>query len=117
MRKRSVVKIDKQEYTIKELTVKEIIEILSTTQFGDEEPKTQVESLFGFGNFIDKIINVGFEGGINREALIELAPSELNEIYLAFKDANSHFFVAAQYLKLGEVLQQMTQNFIKDFSS
>ncbi len=87
MRRIKTIKVNDYEITIKELRVKDYIELMKALEAGSviEDPK-----LLG----ID----------ISKEQLYDLAPSELKIIWEAFKEVNEVFFEIAQTVKLREAL-------------
>jgi hypothetical protein len=128
MRRRSVVKLDDTEYTVKELTVKEIIELFSSSQFdgggstSSNAPKKGLgkflidPELFGIGFFFKNLLTLTIAEPVKVEDLMKYAPSELNQLYEAFREVNSHFFDLAQTLKLGETVRKMVEGLSRDFS-
>lgn len=105
MRKRKTVKIDDLEITVMELRVKDAIEIYEEieSEKGLEDIRKQVEQ------FLPRAIN------IDVEALKEFAPSELKELYEAFREVNAVFFEAARSLGLGSLLSEIKKAMLKDF--
>lgn len=119
MRQRASIKIDSTEYVIKELTMKEIISLLSEKQTPEEAsvgPVNFEKSLFGLGPFLDRLIELAFENNVTRERLMEHTPSELKQVYDTFKEVNAPFFEAAQFLNLGETLHKITVQLLANFS-
>lgn len=127
MRKRTIVKIDKKEYTVKELTVREIISLLTENKLFDEsdsDPGDDVEEtagskfsrLLGITGYIRQMIEVSFDG-LDVEELVDMAPSEIAELFAAFKEVNSHFFVIAQTMELGDQLVMVGRELLKEFST
>jgi hypothetical protein len=119
MRQRASIKIDSTEYVIKELTMKEILSLLSDKQEPKEttDPADFEKSLFGLGPFLDRLIELAFENNVSRERLMEHTPSELKQIYNTFKEVNAPFFEVAQYLNLGETLHKITVQLLESFST
>lgn len=106
MRKRKTVKIDEKEITVLELRVKDAIEIYEEMGSGDkglEDLRTQIEK------FLPKAIDIDIE------VLTEFAPSELKELYEAFREVNAVFFEAAGSLGLGSLLSEIKNSMLKDF--
>jgi len=105
MRKRETIKLDDKEITIKELTVKQIIEI-------GEKIANPGEAKQG-GNDFDLIkdafkehLALGVEG-IAFDEIMELAPSEIKTIYTKFKEVNGVFFEVAGQMGLLDLLQRI----------
>jgi hypothetical protein len=107
MRKRKTITIDKKEITVLELRVKDAIEIYEEIESGKglEDLREQVEK------FLPRATD------INVEALKEFAPSELKELYEAFKEVNAVFFEAVGSLGLGSLLSEIKKAILKDFAN
>ena len=119
MRMRTTVKIDGVEYVIKELTVEEIIGLLSDDQSKEMENKTPAtieENLFGFGPLLDRIISLAFESHIKRVDLMKLAPSEIKILVDGFKEVNSNFLATARLLKMDEIILKIVGRLSNAFS-
>jgi len=105
MRKRETIKIDDKEITIKELTVKQIIEI-------GEKVANPGEAKAGLSDFdmikdaFKEHLALGVEG-IAFDDLVELAPSELKTIYEKFKEVNGVFFEVAEQVGILDLLQRI----------
>jgi len=123
LRRTSTVKIDDDEYTVKELTVREIVTLFSNQQFNnggspDDQQNKPILSpeLFGIGPFLDHLLELAIAEKPKKEDLQKYAPSELKILYDAFKDVNSHFFEVAQKMKLGQLLDQIMTEVSKSFT-
>lgn len=110
MRKQEPMKIDNKEITVRELTVREILEVAELKSIASNNELTL--SLFKkeFGNYLPKAIT-----GIEFDELLDLAPSELKEIYDKFLELNSVFFDVARSAGLGELLGQLKAAAQRDF--
>jgi hypothetical protein len=126
MRLQSSIKIDEKEYNVRELTVKEIIQIFSGTVLSDKsnlsekEEKEEIDAFAIIDDFIgDSGILKSFIAlaipNVKIKDLIELAPSELMKIWDKIKEVNPHFFVLAQQLRLGEMLTSATIEVLRSF--
>lgn len=133
-RKREVVKIDGKEYCFKELTVIEIIELVSDNELfrailkGDVEDSSETASTEpkakenkGFlGDFSDifsifkKVAEKSADFKI--EELKNLAPSEIRLLYDGFKKANSDFFFILEKLGIQEMLFNLKDQAVATFS-
>lgn len=105
MRKRKTIKIDEREITVLELRVKDAIEIYEEIESkkGLEDIRKQVEQ------FLPRTINIDIE------VLTTFAPSELKELYEAFREVNAVFFEAVQALGLDSLLNEIKKSILKDF--
>ena len=108
MRKRNVIKIDDKEITVKELTVKEIISIGNKLTSESKEGFDSIKAVFG------EHFAVGIEG-ISFPELWDLAPSELDQIYKAFKEVNHVFFQVARQAGLIEMIETIKEALKQDF--
>lgn len=110
LRMRKEVSITKTwKVIVKEFTTAEVFTLLSF----DKLPKDQ--SLESFTGQIQTYLPICLEGA-TLEQLKELPPSKLQEIWVAFKECNSVFFVVAQAMGLGELGERLRSAFVKDFS-
>jgi len=132
-RKREVVKIDDKEYTIKELTVEEIINISSGSVFfsgllkddgvgkQDESEKDKKKS-----DLLDNMDIVTIMSDLNRvmetccdfksKDLVKLAPSQIREIYNGFKKVNSDFLSCLKALGVAEAFINIKDAALSRFS-
>ena len=104
MRKSKVVKIDKQEITVRELTVRDFIELIDSV--GESTTKENLGKQIA--TFLPKASD------LTMEKAKDMAPSELKEIYEAFKEVNEVFFETAQQLGLGVLLTNVKETIMKD---
>jgi hypothetical protein len=119
MRKRKTIKIDEKEITVLEVKVSDILEILGL----QEEKKADGKISEGPGDQLKDLVAIirkylpQFVQNITLEDMIDMAPSEIEQVYNAFKEVNSTFFSLAQRLKLGEMLERMKDAIIADCSA
>ena len=108
MRKRKTIKVDSREITVKELMVKEIMDI-----FND---MTSIEgnSMAGFADEIKKILPLATD--LTLDDLYTMAPSEIKEIYDAIKEVNAVFFDLAESLGIAKMLEGVKNSIVSDFS-
>jgi hypothetical protein len=104
MRKIKSFKIDDKELTVKELRVRDILQILNGTD-GDVDIISQLESL------MPKIVD-----GLSFEELIDFAPSEIQQIVEVMKEVNDDFLALSRRLGLDNVLKEFVEAITKDFS-
>jgi hypothetical protein len=106
MRKSKTIKIDEKEIDIKELRVKDILEIFD--MFGQE----------GIGDLENQIQTFlpMFTKDISLEDLKSMAPSEINQIVDAAKEVNSYFLSIARRLGLGKLIKDFQEAIMTDFS-
>lgn len=109
MRQRKVVKIDEREITVKEMTIAEIMTVI--TDF-TEMKSTGIDD---FKQQIDKILPMVSD--ISLEDILKLAPSEAKEIYDTVREVNAVFFDLAENIGLQKILGDLKSSIISDFSS
>lgn len=102
MRKLKTIKIDDREITVKELRVSDII------------------GLFGSGQSPD-VMSVVAEAlprcsDVTLEDLKDMAPSEIETIYEAFREVNAVFFKVAGQMGLDAILEELKASIRKEFS-
>jgi len=130
MRQRATVKIDDKEYTVKELTVKEIVELVSNYKFDGsrpevlkDDPEGELDAQLGEHGFtilgifggVKELVDLGLEGA-SIEDLYKMTPSEIDTIFQKFKEINSHFFDLAQKVNLGETVLRVLNEILTNFS-
>jgi len=126
MRLQKSIKIDNKEYTAKELTVKEILDLLSGSVGGSNSQKseeTQQEKqlvqilgdFFGETGQLRQFMDIALPNTKITD-LIELAPSEIKEIWDIVKEVNTHFFEVAQKMEIPQTLLGMAKELLTDFS-
>lgn len=101
MRKREIVKIDDKEITVKELTVREVLDIFN----GLSDSTNIKETLLGD---LPKMTDA------TAEELLEMAPSDLETLVEAAKRVNASFFKIAQQAGLGKMLERILETFRLD---
>lgn len=123
MRRSKTFKIDgyEQQIEIKEMTVREIIELAQTGDgklFAKDngEGETKGGTLadlrdFIATDFLPKCTNLKIED------LLDLTPSAIEEIFDKFKEVNSAFFAMAGKTGLAEFGKNIKQAIINDFSA
>ena len=115
MRKRKTIKIDTREITVKELTVREILEILD--EAGVQETKSEDKSKDGLQDLkglVEKHLAKATDATL--EEFKNMAPSEIKEVFEAFREVNAVFFAAARQAGLGTFMGRIKAALIKDLS-
>lgn len=122
-RKRVVKKIDGKEYELKELTVINIIDLIQNFNFFQEEKPEEnkkeeniidTENIVSIISFLEKVLKVSADFDIND--LKTLSPSEIRILFEAFKEVNSDFFLLLQKTNLLEVIQNIQEAMMENFS-
>ncbi len=112
MRKTETFKIEGYEksFTVKELTVKEIISLTSSDLLGGDASIASLKE-----NFETRLLPIC--SNIEMSDLAEMAPSEIVHIWDKFKSVNSDFFEIARKAGLDSILTKLKEALIADFSS
>jgi len=120
MRKREVIKIDAREYTIKELTVEEIIELTQGSVFFSDTLKGNEKQKLPDSDEIGRV-----KGDLKRvmekccdftpDDLVKLAPSEINTLYDKFKEVNSDFLSFLKTMGVTEILGNIKELVLNRF--
>lgn len=136
-RKREVVKIDDKEYTIKELTVGEIIDITQGSVFfsgplkGDgvggkdkskekkgkkEEKKSEdlAGEISSIMTDLERVMKTCCDFG--PKDMIKLTPSQIRELYDGFKKVNADFLSSLKALGVAEALVNIRDVALNRFS-
>lgn len=104
----SSITIDDRRYEVRELTVKQILEIL------------QDESLTGQGSTIAEI-KQGLEDHLDKatdltlDQMQDMAPSEIKQVYDKFKEVNATFFEVARSVGLEKLVSELIEQISEDF--
>jgi len=110
MRKVKTFKIEgyDQTFEIRELKVKEILDLFqkADTALADLNSFRQVF----INEILERCTNIKFED------LLEMSPSEVEEIWNQFREVNKAFFDLAHKMGLTELLEQIQKAIIKDLS-
>jgi hypothetical protein len=106
MRKTKRLKIDNEEITVRELTVRQIYGLIDG---GEEAAEASFAARF------DEFLSLATD--LKKEKAMDMAPSELNEVWEAFREVNAAFFSIMAKLGLAEILQkEMGKIFSEEFA-
>ncbi|WP_153306038.1 hypothetical protein [Desulfatiglans anilini] len=111
MRRHKVVKIDDREITVKELKIKDFIEIMEAVE-ANEKAGGEKKSLT---ELIDDYLSRATDARLMD--FCEMAPSELQSIWDAFKEVNAAFFGMAQTLGLGKMAVEFKEIITQELKS
>ena len=100
MRKEEKLKIGDKELLVKELKVSQIIKI--TKKFPDFEGKNLEEIMVVLQGIVPMCVE-----GIKVDEIMDMTPSEMKELYDAFKKANEVFFEMLDKVGLLETLARV----------
>lgn len=107
MRKRKTIKIDDREITVKELTPRDILDILD----GVDESNLKTGDLAALlDKHLDKAVDLKFDD------FLDIPPSEIKNIYDAFREVNSVFFELAGQMGMSQILVRAKEAFVQDVS-
>jgi len=109
MRKHEVIEVDGKRITVSELKVKDILSLI--TGEGGKLGAVKVSEIV---RRAQDVIPLAVDCPL--EELQELAPSELEEVWEAFKRVNAVFFRLADALGLAGVLKELKNSAAKVFS-
>lgn len=112
MRKHKTVKIDNREIAIKELRVRDILDIFNAAGKSTEGAQDDLALFMGiFREHLPKVTDVA------PEDLLELAPSEIKVLLAAFEEVNEDFFGLARRLGIDQILVRLREAILADFSA
>lgn len=128
-RKRKVVEIDEKKYTVKELTIAEIIDLTENSIFFSDtlkeketdeqrEPMTrkeQVKELMSMFTDVGKVMEISCDFTVGD--LKKLTPSQVREIYDKWREVNSDFFEIVKVLGVTEALKILREVALENFSN
>jgi hypothetical protein len=110
MRKHEVIEIDGKKITVSELKVKDILSL-----FQGEDGKLGSVKVSDIISRAKDVLPLTVDCPVDE--LTEFAPSELEEIWEAFKRVNAVFFKLAGALGLTGVLEDLKNSAVRIFSS
>jgi len=119
MKKQITVEIDSKRFTISELTVKQIIDLSSSAKIGNTIAILSENKMVNiFANFTEELkIIMEKCCDFNLEDLEKLAPSEVKQLFEAFKEVNADFLLILREVgilpALVKIKDQMAANFLK----
>lgn len=121
MKKQITVQIESKRFTISELTVEQIIELSTSTKIGDDFSMLVGEGMplaKIFTNFTEELkIILEKSCDFSLEDLKQLAPSEIKQLFEAFKEVNADFLLLLREVgvipALVKIKEQMAANFLK----
>ena len=121
MRIRKTVKIDDREYVIRELTVREIINLFQETiDKASEAGAEKTTDITFFKEEVERFLKIAVEGGFKTEDLMDMAPSEIDLLFQEFKEVNEVFFRIARSVGIEKTVMKMLDELraliLKDFS-
>ncbi|MDX9785447.1 MAG: hypothetical protein RBT11_01630 [Desulfobacterales bacterium] len=105
-RKIKVIKIDDLEITIRELRIKDIIELVEAA-----DRKKDAGPMETLKEYLPRLTD------LDPEKAIGMAPSELKEVIEAAREVNSDFFDAARAMGAGKILAELRASLERDFSA
>ncbi len=119
MKKQVTVQIESKRFTISELTVKQIIELSSSAKIGNTLAvlsENKMANIFAsFSEELKIILEKCCDFGLGD--LEELAPSEVKQLFDAFKEVNADFLLILREVgilpALVRIKDQMAANFLK----
>ena len=97
MRKRKTIKIDDSEFTIIELTVRQVWDLVNTADKQDDVGS------------VERLLQQACPE-LTREKAMGMAPSELDQIWQAFKEVNAVFLELARAAGLETALIEAIKN-------
>lgn len=114
MKQRGIVKIDDEEITVKELTVKELLFIASKLGWISVSEEFDIPE----GKDLDILdLLILLSSDIKKSSLILLAPSELEKIGRSFLDVNKATLAMTKYLGFDKALETIKDDMVKGLIS
>lgn len=114
MRKTKTFKIEGNDksFEVRELKVKEILALFDS---GSKKAEETTELIGLKDLFVDEFLPL--VSNVTIEDIKEMTPGELEIVYGHFEDVNKAFFAVARKTGFQDVMQNMKQAFISDFSN
>ena len=104
MSKSELCKIDGKEYTVKELRVKDVLDLYAEVEAEQKKDKKGKNFLELTREFLPRATDMKIED------IFETYPSDLEKLYKKFEKVNSVFFGLAQKLGLLNVIKEIVEN-------
>lgn len=95
MQKVKVVQIGPRSFTIKELPVRAVWELMNNEQGESEQ--------LPFGEKLNRLLSMACPE-LSKDTIIDLYPSEIEELWQAFQEVNSAFLGVVRQIGLFEIL-------------
>ena len=102
MQKTKTVTIDKETFTVKELSIKTIYGLIN-----NKDTKKVTDK-----DFFEELLRLSCPE-LTFEKMLEMYPSEVDEIYQVWKEVNKSFLAAMDRLGIFQLVQQAVQPLIK----
>lgn len=115
MRRTLEVKIDKSVYTVRELTVKEIIGVFNKSQDNSQDANA-TDSISFLQGELDNMLKLAIVEDVELEEFLTYTPSDLRQLYDAFHEVNEVFFDIAGRVGMGELLDRIIESIRMQFS-
>lgn len=115
MRNTKAFKIEgyEKQFEVRELTVAEIISLMSSEDGEDESPDTSIAE---FAKRFDKVL-LPLACNLDIEELKAMPPSDIMEIWDRFQEVNKSFFDLARAAGLDKTFTGLKEAIIADFSN
>jgi hypothetical protein len=107
MRQRKSVKIDDKEYTVKELSVQDMLEIAGAAT-------ASTRTVVGIQELI--AAHLPKASDVTMDDLKKMTPSEIKILWEAFREVNSVFFGLTDSVGLTAMLSDLKNSFIREWS-
>lgn len=119
MRIRKTVKIDDHEYVVRELTVREIINLFQEASDGAVKTggKADDAGVEFFKSEFGRFLQLALEGQHELDEFINMPPSDIDKLYTTFKEVNEVFFRIARSAGMDKILDELKTSILRDFSS
>lgn len=105
MQKVKTVQIGKQSFTLKELNTRAVWELMNNEQ-GAGEPGA------GFHERVSALLAMACPE-LNKEALLDLYPSEIKELWVAFEEVNADFLEVVRQFGMDRALIEAVRGVVK----
>lgn len=117
MRLKKTVEIDDHKYVVRELTIEQILNLFNDVKGSKSSPDTKLGDLGFLKNEAEDLINLAFDGDkYSLDDFVKFAPSEVKQLYDAFREVNDVFFLIAREVGLDKMLTELKEAIKRDFS-
>jgi len=111
-RKTKTLQIDDREVEVRELTVRQIIDLVESDKLFSTGEDSKEGLLGSLSDTLDAHL-LKLCTNIKTEDFLEMAPSDIKEIWNAFREVNATFFDVARQAGLLEAIENIKEEIVK----
>ncbi len=112
------VKVGDTKFVVRELTVQDILDFFESSKIANAPSNSDAaeKGVDLFKDEIQSLVDIGLKGDHKIEDFTSMRPSDIKQIWDAFKEANEVFFEIARQLGMEKILDELKNSITKTFS-